>query len=184
MSGNATLADSAVKGLRIWLGIAGAVTLLTGLAIVLWPGGAAQVLTVLLAIYTIVTGVVYIVAGIMGGQDAGWSRILHVLLGVVFIAAGVMAVLNPATTAATLAIIVVVFIGIAWIVEGVASLTTLGFARNKGWTVFFAIVSILGGIAVMFSPLFAAAFLLIWIGVSMIVIGLFGLIRAFTLGRG
>ena len=112
-----------------------------------------------------------------------WSRLGHIAAGLVFIAAGVIAWMNPSTGAAMLAIVVVTFVGIAWIFEGVAALATIGLSSSRGWTAFYAIISILAGIALMFAPLSGFVVLVWWIGISLIVMGVIGIIRAFSLGR-
>src|SRR5690606_31547143 len=110
--------------------------------ILVWPGKAAAVLTAILAIYAIIGGLVYAGLGIFS-KMGGWARVGHIVLGLVFIVAGIIAFTNLAATAATFVYIVVLMIGIMWIVEGIVALTALGGARSKGWSIFFAIVSII-----------------------------------------
>lgn len=173
-------ASSALKAIKLWLGISGVIALITGIVIVAWPGQSAIALTIVLAVYALIAGVVYIVTAIFG-SGSGWLRVGHALAGIVFIVAAIVAFMNPAASAASLAIVVAIFIGVAWIFEGIAALSTLSLSASKGWSVFFAIVSILGGIALLMAPLFAAAFLLMWVGVTLIVLGVVGIIRAFMI---
>ncbi len=182
MSNTANAVSSAVKSLRIWLGVSGVLAIITGIVILVWPGATAQVITVVLAIYAVIGGLVYLAIGITGSMS-GWGRVGHILAGLIFIVAGILAFMNPAQSAVLLATIVVTFIAIAWIFEGVAALATLGVSPSKGWTVFTAIISILAGISLLVLPLTGAVVLLWWFGIALIVIGLFQVIRAFSLGR-
>ena len=70
-----------------------------------------------------------------------------------------------------------------WIVEGVVSLSTLGDAASKGWTIFFAILSIIAGIVVLFSPIWGTVVLWWLLGISLVVLGIINIVRAFTFGK-
>lgn len=179
-----TADNSAVNGIRTALGLGGLVALVVGILILVWPGKSAVVFTLIIAIYAIVAGLIYAGLGIFSKVKGGWSRLGHIVLGLVFVAAGVIAFLNPAVSTATFAAIVVIFIGIAWIIEGIVALSTLGDAASKGWSIFFAIVSIIAGIVIIFSPLFAAGVLWLFLAISLIVLGIIQIVRAFTFGKG
>ena len=147
---------AAVNGIRIALGLGGVISLIVGILILVWPGKTAFVVTAIIAIYAIAAGLVYAGLGIFSKTKGGWSRIGHIALGVLFIVAGVVAFANLGATTAWLAVFVGILVGIMWIIEGIVSLSTLGDAGSKGWTIFFAIISIIAGIALLFSPLYVA----------------------------
>ena len=107
----------------------------------------------------------------------------HIVLGLLFIAAGIIAIINVTDVTVFLAIFVAIFIAITWIVEGVVALTTLGDAGSRGWSIFFAIVSIIAGVALLFAPLLGAAVLWLFVGVSLAILGIIQIVRAFTFGR-
>ena len=50
------------------------------------------------------------------------------------------------------------------------------------WTIFFAIISIIAGVTLLFSPLYVAI-LWLFVGVSLVVLGIFQVARAFTFGK-
>ena len=180
----ASAADrTAVNGIRTALGVGGVLALIAGILIVWQPRGAAVFVTVILAIYAIAVGLVYAGLGIFTKGKGGWSRLGHIVLGLLFIVAGIIALFNLQPTTAWLAVIVAIMVGIAWIVEGIVSLSTLGEAATKGWTVFFAIISIIAGIYLIFSPFWGALALWLILGIALIVIGILNIIRAFTFGR-
>ena len=174
---------SAVTGIRTALGIGGAIALIVGILVLVWPGKTAVVVTAIVAVYAIVSGLVYAGLGIFSKSLGGWARVGHIVLGLVFIAAGIIAFANLGETTVFLAVFVGIFIGITWIVEGVVALTTLGGSGSKGWTIFFAIVSLIAGVMLLFSPLYVAI-LWIFVGASLIVLGIVQIIRAFTFGKG
>ncbi|MEJ3404123.1 DUF308 domain-containing protein [Rathayibacter sp. YIM 133350] len=178
------LAKSTVNSVRIALGISGVVALLVGILITFWPKSAAAAITVLLAVYFIVAGLAYLAIGIFSKGLTGGARALDIILGVLYVIAGVLALFNVAGTAAFLAVFLGLLVGIAWIVEGVVTLAQLGDAPSKGWAIFFAVLSIVAGIFLLFSPVWGAIVLFWFAGISLIVLGLMQIVRAFTFGRG
>lgn len=170
---------SALNGIRTALGIGGVIALVIGVLILVWPGHSAQVVTAIIAIYAIAAGVVYAGLGIFSQTKGGWSRIGHIVLGVLFIIAGIVAFANLAATTVTIAVFLGILVGIVWIVEGVVALTTLAGSSSRGWTMFFAIISIIAGITLLFSPLYIAI-LWLFVGISLVVLGILQIARAFT----
>ena len=55
--------------------------------------------------------------------------------------------------------------------------------RSKGWTIFFAIVSIIAGLFLLFNAITGAAILWWILGISLIVLGIIQIVRAFTFGK-
>ena len=183
MSTESSVAKEAINGVRTALGIAGVLSLIVGILILVWPGRAAMAVTAIIAIYAIVGGLVYGGLGIFSKSMGGWSRVGHIILGVVFIAAGIFAFFNLAATTGWFAVFLGILVGIMWIIEGVVSLTTLGDAASKGWTIFFAIISIVAGVVLLFSPLWGAVVLWWLLGISLVVLGIIQIVRAFTFGK-
>ncbi len=176
-------AKSVFKSIRISLAVSGALALLAGIVLLVWPVKSAVIVTGIFASYLIIGGVVYIGLGIFSGARGGWARVGHILLGLLYIVAGVIAFANLGAAAATLAIVVAVFIGISWIVDGVVSLTLLGSDGSRVWTFVYALLSLFAGIYVLFNVLAAGIVLWIFLGASLVVLGVLQIVRAITLGR-
>lgn len=183
MSTESSLAKAEVNGIRTALGIGGVLSVIVGILILVWPGKTAAVVVIFLAVYAVIAGLAYAGLGIFSKDKGGWSRLGHILLGVLFVIAGVLAMFSPLLFAAWLALFIGILVGIMWIIEGVVSLSTLGDAASKGWTIFFAILSIVAGIVVLFSPIWGAVVLWWLLGISAIVLGLLNIVRAFTFGK-
>ena len=171
---------SAVNGIRTALGIGGVLAVIVGILILVWPGRTAAVVTAIIAIYAIAAGLVYAGLGIFSKAKGGWSRVGHIVLGMLFVIAGVVAFFNLAQTTEFLAIFLGILVGVMWIIEGVVSLSTLSESRSKGWTIFFAILSIVAGIVLLLSPLWGALVLWWVLGISLVILGIVQIIRAFT----
>ena len=173
----------AVNGIRTAVGLGGVVALIVGVLILAWPGRTAMIVAAIIAVYAIVAGLAYASIGIFSRARGGWARVGHIILGLVFIAAGVIAFANLSQTTAWLAVFLGILVGIMWIIEGIVALSTLGDASSKGWTIFYALLSIVAGIVLLFSPLWGAAVLWWLLGISLIVLGISNVVRAFAYGR-
>ena len=180
---SANLSKSAINTIRATLGISGLIAFIIGIMITFWPKNSAVVLTVILAIYLIIAGLAYVGLGIFSKGISGGARALDIILGILFLIGGIIAVANPTESAVVLGIFLGILIGILWIVEGVVALVQSGDSPSRGWTIFFGILSIVAGIVLLFSPRYVVG--LWWIlGISLIVLGIIQIVRAFTFGRG
>ncbi|GAA3771383.1 hypothetical protein GCM10022240_24410 [Microbacterium kribbense] len=181
MSTDSSSATSAVaRGIRTSLGVGGIIALIIGILILVLPGKTAVVVTAIIAIYAIVVGLVYLGLGLFSQATGGWARVGHIVLGAIFILAGIVAFMNLRLAAASLAVFLGILVGIMWIIEGIVALTTLGSSRAKGWTAFFAVLSIVAGIILLLSPLWGALVLWWLLGISLVVLGITQILRAFT----
>ncbi|PVE95692.1 DUF308 domain-containing protein [Microbacterium sp. TPD7012] len=176
-------AKSLFKSIRVALAVSGVVALIAGLVLLIWPVKSAVIVTAIFATYLIIAGLVYIGLGIFSGAKGGWSRVGHIVLGLVYIVAGVIAYANLGAAAATLAFVVVFFIGISWIVDGVVSLSLLGRDGSRVWTLLYALLSIIAGIIVLFSPIIAGLAFWLLLGISLVALGIVQIVRAITLGK-
>ncbi|MBN7792626.1 DUF308 domain-containing protein [Microbacterium esteraromaticum] len=178
-----TEAKSFMKSVRTFLAVSGAIALIAGIVLLAWPSKTAVIVTGIFASYLIVGGLVYIGLGIFSGKGGGWARVGHILLGLLYLAAGIIAFANLGAAKVTLAIVVAIFIGISWIVDGVVALSIMGQKTTKVWTLLYSLLSIIAGIVVILSPLYAAALLWIVLGASLVALGLIQIIRAITMKK-
>jgi len=183
MSAPLSEAKSLFTSIRITLAVSGVLALIAGIVLLVWPVKSAVVVTAIFAAYLVVAGLVYIGLGIFSGARGGWSRVGHILLGLLYIVAGIIAFANLGAAAAALAFVVVIFIGISWIVDGVVALSLLGQDGSRVWTLLYALLSIVAGIIVLFSPLVAGFAFWLILGISLVALGIVQIVRAITLGK-
>lgn len=177
-----SIAQSATNAIRIAIGIGGVTALVVGILILVWPGKSAMVVAAIIAIYAIVTGLVYAASGIFSTYKGGWSRVGHIVLGVLFVIAGIIAFSNLGLTAASLGVFLGILVGIMWIVEGIVALTTVRDFTSKAWPIIFAILSIIAGVILLFSPLYAMLVMFWLLGIFLVVQGIVNIVRAFAFG--
>ncbi|MGI5283586.1 HdeD family acid-resistance protein [Nonomuraea polychroma] len=110
----AVAAARAAKGHRAPLILLAAAGLLFGIMCIVWPGLTVLVVTLLIGIWAIVTGVMEIMTAIRMRREIQ-GEWLHVLAGALSVLFGVLVLVWPATGALTVALI----IGIYAIVAGI-----------------------------------------------------------------
>jgi uncharacterized membrane protein HdeD (DUF308 family) len=152
----------------------GLVTLILGLIVAFRPSGSLVVITVLLGILMIFSGIFHIIGAIDGPED---HRVWRAIAGVVFIVAGIVFIRHLNFTVALIGLIV----GFSWIIQGVSAL--VGGITHRGglggWSVFFGIVSLIAGIVVISAPVVSIAVLATFLGIWFAVIGVFEMVDAF-----
>ena len=177
------LPQKAKSAVRTGYGILGVAAVLLGGALLFWPSRTLSVAAILIGIYFVVSGVIRVVSAIVElGLPAGW-RVLDILVGVLLSIGGVVMMKNTTLSAATLAVLVTMTIGIGWIMEGVVALMESWHVPNSGWAVAYAVLSVIAGIVVLVFPLSATAMMLIFAAVALLVTGITAIVRAFTFGK-
>ncbi|MDJ1113867.1 HdeD family acid-resistance protein [Microbacterium dauci] len=170
-----------VTGVRTALGIAGVLALIIGIMILVWPEKTAMVVAGIIAIYAIVAGAVNVLMATLSKTAGGWWRIGHLVLGALFILVGIVALSNLSLAAQTLATFLGALVGIMWIIEGVVALTAIGGGRSRWWTIAYAALSIVAGVLILFAPVWGALVLWWVMGISLVVLGVLQIVRAWRL---
>ncbi|MGO3885945.1 MAG: HdeD family acid-resistance protein [Mycetocola sp.] len=168
------------QGIRVGLGLSGIAALIVGILLTFFPASSLTAVAILFGVYFLVTGVVYIGIGAFASGASGSTRALNIVLGVLLFIVGVVAIKNIEATL----LVIVLMVGIGWIVEGVLAITVSGRSGSRAWSIIFGIISILAGIVVLFAPGLSLVTLALVGGISLIVIGIAQIIRAFTFGKG
>ena len=180
MNTSTTPIATPVKGARLALLIGGLAAVGFGIAVLAWPTKAAVALTGVIAVYAIISGIVYAALGIFSKALGAGGRIGHVLLGLLYVIAGVYAFSSLQQSAAFLALFLTIMVGVMWVIEGFTALFTLGQSGSKIVTIIFAILSVIAGFTLLSSPLWGAVFLWWFLAIALIVLGALNVIRAIT----
>lgn len=173
-------AKNAIRGVY---GVLGVVALILGLALLIWPGATLKVAAIALGAYFVVSGVIRIVTAVVElGLPGGW-RVLDILIGVLLTVGGVIVLKNAALSGAMLAVLITMVVGLGWMMEGVMALVESWRMPSSGWAVVYALLSIVAGFIVLFSPVSSTAWLILFGGCALIVLGVVAIVRAFTFGK-
>lgn len=177
------LPSGAKNAVRVAYGVIGIAAVVLGICLLVWPGRSLEVACVIVGIYFLVSGVIRIVSSIVEvGLPGGW-RVLGVIIGLILVVGGIVVLKNVAVSTAMLAVMFTLIVGIGWIMEGVMALVESWQVAGSGWAILYAVISILAGFVILFMPLSSTVWLIIFGAISMIVMGVVAVVRAFTFGR-
>lgn len=172
-------ADRSVPDLsRMWQPelVVGAISLALGIVVALHPTTSLNVVSVLLGVLLLLTGVLYVIRAIGGdARRRGWAA----LAGLAFVVLGVVLVRHLNVTVLLIALLV----GLTWIVQGVVELVGASVERGatRTWLVVFGAVSLAGGIVVIAVPIGSVTVLTVLLGIWWIVMGLFEVAEALVM---
>jgi uncharacterized membrane protein HdeD (DUF308 family) len=154
-----------------WMMSFGIISLLAGVAVLVWPGRTLIVVAVLFGIQLVVTGIFRFVAAFASEDLTGGTRVLLAVLGVLSLIIGLYAVRHVLVTLLALALL----LGIYWIVNGAVELFMALSARGvpgRGWTVVMGVISVLAGLLVLVYPAISLLTLVVVLSVWLLVLGL------------
>ena len=155
---------------------AGVLSLIVGIAALVWPGKTVLVVAIVFAIWLIVSGIFSLVRGFAPGLSGG-MRALFIITGILSLILGIFAIRGEFQELFILSL----FIGIGFLFRGFATLFQ-GFEskEGRGWNIFFGVVMLLGGFVVLAWPGISLVTLTWVVGIWLIVIGIYEIIAAFS----
>ncbi|WP_062071487.1 DUF308 domain-containing protein [Demequina sediminicola] len=177
------LTRRAVSAARITMGVVGAIAIGIGIALLVWPGESLEVLAVFAAIFFLISGAVRAAVGVFSRDVSSGYRLLNIIVGILLLLGGVVMLKNLSAATGVLTVVVVILIGMGWIIEGIATLAQAGKAQAGTMAYVRGAIAIIAGIVVIVVPGWSAFALIIMTGVTLILLGIVGLVQAFALGR-
>ncbi|MEU5217031.1 HdeD family acid-resistance protein [Streptomyces sp. NPDC020807] len=157
--------------------IAGLVSVVLGILVLVWPGASLLVAGVLFGLYLLFSGIMQLVAA-FGTHATTALRVMAFISGALSILLGLFCFRGAMQSTLLLAL----WIGIGWLFRGITQ--TVAAASDsampaRGWQIFLGIVSALAGIVLIVSPLESAAVLTVLVGIWLIVVGIVEAVTAF-----
>ena len=147
--------------------IIGIITLILGIIVTARPSGSLNVIAVLLGVLAILSGIFQLARAFARDER---NRIWLGISGLLFIVIGVVLIRHLHLTVAAIGL----FVGITWIVQGIAELMVAFSGRpGSGWWGLFGVVSLIAGIVVTASPVTSVTVIAVLLGIWFIVMGLF-----------
>jgi uncharacterized membrane protein HdeD (DUF308 family) len=160
----------------------GIITVLAGIAVLVWPGETLLVAAVLFGIQLIVSGIFRFVAALASGDMTGGTRVLLALLGVLSVIIGLWAVRHVLLTLLALT----VFLGIFWVINGAIEIFTALSHHDvpePGWTMGMGLLSVVAGIIVLAFPGLTLLGLAVILGIWLLIFGVMEMTLAFRLRK-
>mgnify|MGYP003585015264 FL=1 len=169
---------------RWGFGIAGLVAIAMGIFVLVWPNEMVKIAALLVGIYAVLSGLIYIFTAIRAKELKSLARITRVIAGIAFITAGIVMLSFLRASAVVLANVLGVILGILWMVEGVSALMLLrGRVEQNALATGYAIVALVIGVLLLLTPVWGTAFLRWMIGFGLVLLGIAQVYRAAMASR-
>lgn len=165
--------------LRRGVGFSGIISIIIGLLILFLPTKTAAIVAALVGVALVIMGVIYIGANLVkrSEEKGNFWRISHLLLGFIYLFAGIFVFSDLNAAAGSLFVLIGIFVGISWIVDGIVTLTVLTNFNSKFWGIFLSVISIIAGFTLVFSPLWGGVTLWLLLGIEFLIVGFIKMIH-------
>jgi uncharacterized membrane protein HdeD (DUF308 family) len=157
---------------RWWLvALRGVIAVLFGVAAILWPAMALQVLVLLFGAFAFADGLLAIIVGVTIRREAThwWTWLLEGVAGII---TGVLVLIWPGITAVVLIALIAAWGLVTGIMEIAAAIYLRKIIAGEWMLVLNGILSILLGAFLVLFPVLGAQFLVYLIGIYAIVFGI------------
>ena len=167
---------------RIWISaiLFGALAVILGVVILVWPGPSIVVAAVLFGVYLVMSGVAMVILAFALPAASGASRFLYFISGAVSVILGILAFRHFGEGYAIL--LLAIWIAVGFIFRGVSAVAlAISYPRfpGRGWSIFFGIISTLAGFVVLAYPFDSIVTLALVVGIWLIILGVMEVISAF-----
>ncbi len=159
--------------------VLGIASVTVGVIALLWPHKTVVVVAVMFGVYLLISGIMQFAQG-FGHRFSGGARVLMLASGVLSIVFGLLCFRSAEQSVVLLGL----WIGIGWMFRGFAELSaaiTAPALPGRGWVVFLGVVSVLGGMVLVASPVTSVVVLAVLAGWWLIALGVFEIVSAFRL---
>ena len=168
---------------RTWQALlaAGIVALLLGVLVLVWPQVTVLVAGAVFGAYLLVSGIVQIVSA-FGTRVITATRVVGVISGAVSFLLGLFCFRGELQSVVLLAL----WIGVGWVLRGITQIAGAGgdpAAPARGWQIALGVMSVLGGIVLVVSPLPSVVALTVLGGCWLLVLGITEIGTALRLRR-
>jgi uncharacterized membrane protein HdeD (DUF308 family) len=161
----------------------GVLTLVFGVAVLIWPGDSIVVASVVFGVYLLVSGVAQAIAAVTVDMSLG-SRVLVFISGALSVVLGYFAFRDFNNGAAVW--LLATWIGVGFIFQGVTA-TVLAIdvpeLPARGWYIFVGILTVIAGAVTIVWPISSIVVLAIFAGSWLVVVGSTEVVSALSARR-
>jgi len=171
--------DGPWEAARLWwlLLLGGAVSLVIGILLLVWPSRTLEVLAILLGIELLLVGAIQI--GLAFGETSE-SRTGPVLLGALAFIAGLIVIRHPGGSLTLIALAVGIYLVLAGILRLVSAFEAIS---GRGWLIVGALFDIAIGALIVAWPKFGITSFAVLVGIALLLRGTLDCISALALRR-
>ena len=162
---------------RLWwlLLLAGAISVVIGILLLVWPNRTLEVIAILAGIELLLVGIIQIVVALRASAGARGGPLLRGALAGI---AGLIVIRHPGESL----LVIALAIGIYLVVSGVLRLLVAFEARSgRGWLLLGALVDLAIGVILVAWPSFGVTSLAVLLGIALLVRGVLEAVASFAL---
>ncbi|GAO99812.1 HdeD family acid-resistance protein [Fructobacillus ficulneus] len=175
--------DFAMKMKRT-VGFDGLISTLIGAFIVFWPGASVKLLASIIGVALLILGGVKLLFALNGSETKKSTKLYDVLVAILYLVAGLFVFIDMEAASFSLLLVVGVLTGITWLVEGIIQIVVVNrLGGNHVWHFISALISALAGMSLIFSPFVGGLLVWMFLGVMLLIVGIFKLVHYFTIGK-
>ncbi|MFI6015348.1 HdeD family acid-resistance protein [Streptomyces sp. NPDC051243] len=159
--------------------LTGVASLTLGVLILVWPDASLFVSGVLFGLYLLISGVFQLVAA-FGTHKTTSLRVLAFISGALSVLLGLFCFRRPMQSILLLAL----WIGIGWLIRGITQTLAAASDRSmpaRGWQILLGVVTILGGIVLIDSPIESVTVLTLLGGWWLVAVGVVEIVTGFRM---
>ena len=176
------MSDEFFNKLRRTIGFDGLISTIIGALIVFLPNRSARAAAGMIGAALIAVGLFKLLAVFKRDVENGMARLGNLIVSIIYLVAGIFIFIDMQSAAISLILVVGILTGMTWLIKGFIQITIINqISTNKTWSIISALISILGGLSLLFSPVLGGLIVLTFFGMALLVIGIFKLIQYFTL---
>ena len=161
----------------------GVLTLVLGVAVLIWPGDSIVVASAVFIVYLLVSGIAQAIAAFAVEMSTA-TRVLYFISGALSVVLGYFAFRDFNNGAAVW--MMAIWIGVGFIFQGVTA-TALAIdvpaLPARGWYIFVGILTVIAGVVTLVWPISSIAVLAIVAGAWLVVIGTTEIVGALSARR-
>jgi uncharacterized membrane protein HdeD (DUF308 family) len=161
--------------------LSGILAVILGILVLAWPGITIVIAAIFFGAYLLVTGIAQVIFAFSLHVSAG-GRVLLFISGA---AALILAVLCFRSLEESI-LLLAIWIGVGFIFRGVATAVSAisdPTLPGRAWEIFIGVISLVAGIVMLAWPFESIATLTIFVGIWLIVLGVFEVVSAFGIRK-
>jgi len=157
--------------------VIGLLSVIVGIIVLVWPGPTLAVAGILFGIYLLISGILQLIAAFGPHVSTGY-RVLTLISGILSFILAFFAFRSIGNSLVLLGL----WIGISWLFRGIAAMVAGAEAPQgvpgRGWSIFFGVLLLIGGIALVVWPIHSITVLALVVGWWLIFMGVMEMIYA------
>ncbi|NKY86141.1 HdeD family acid-resistance protein [Nocardia veterana] len=158
--------------------VIGLLSVIVGIIVLVWPGPTLAVAGVLFGVYLLISGILQLVAAFGPHVSTGY-RVLTMISGILSF---ILAFFSFRSIGNSL-VLLGLWIGISWLFRGIAAMIAGAEAPQgvpgRGWSIFYGVLLLIGGIALVVWPIHSITVLALVVGWWLIFMGVMEIVYAF-----